>query len=97
MPLNEIIAEVIGSPATSPKVKAVFDQITDRFGSEFDALLKVPILDIKKSNGEKLAQAIGKVRSGNILIDPGYDGEFGVVKIDSAKQNLEEVEQEVLF
>ncbi len=97
VPLNEIIAEVIGSPATSPKVKVIFDQITEKFGSEFDALLKIPISDIEKSNGEELAQAIGKVRSGNILIDPGYDGEFGVVKIENEKDEEEKVEQEVMF
>jgi uncharacterized protein (TIGR00375 family) len=94
VPLNEIIAEVIGGPATSVKVKAIFDQLTEKFTSEFEVLLKTPIEEIAKSNGEDLASAIGKVRSGNIFITPGYDGEYGVVKIDSAeaKESSEKIE-----
>ncbi len=97
VPLNEIIAEVIGSPSTSPKVKAIFDQITDRFSSEFDVLLKTPISEIEKTNGEELAIAIEKVRSGNITIEPGYDGEYGVVKIEKEENIEEKAEQEALL
>lgn len=97
VPLNEIIAEVIGSPATSPKAKAIFDQMTERFGSEFDALLKTPIPEIEKTNGDEIARAIEKVRSGNITIEPGYDGEYGVVKIEKEENIEEKAEQEVLL
>lgn len=98
VPLNEIIAEVIGSPVNSPKVKVIFDQLCDRFDSEFNILLKTSIDDISKSNGEELAEAILKVRNGNIFISPGYDGEFGVVKIETFKEESEEkVEQESLL
>lgn len=98
VPLNEIIAETLGSPATSVKVKALFDQVTKKFTSEFEVLLKTPIDEISKAFGEGLAGAILKVRNGNIYISPGYDGEFGVVKIDSTKEEKEEkLEQESLF
>ena len=36
---------------------------------------------IEKIAGSRIASAIEKVRSGDIVIDPGYDGVFGVVKI----------------
>lgn len=99
VPLNEIIAETIGSPATSVKVKALFDQITEKFRSEFEVLLKTSVNDISKVFGEELAESILKVRNGNIFISPGYDGEFGIVKIDSAEQNHTEKKsaQESLF
>jgi uncharacterized protein (TIGR00375 family) len=100
VPLNEIIAETIGSPPASPKVKVLFDQLTEKFYSEFEILLKTSIDEIAKSAGEELANAILKVRNGNIFISPGFDGEFGVVKIESDSEALEEetsVKQSSLF
>ena len=31
--------------------------------------------------GERIAEGIDKVRRGDLVIDPGYDGVFGVVKL----------------
>lgn len=98
VPLNEIIAESLGSPATSVKVKALFDQLTTSIGSEFDILLKISVDEIQKVAGEAVAEAILKVRNGNIYISPGYDGEYGVVKIESEEKSPEkQPEQEALF
>lgn len=94
VPLNEIIAESIGSPVGSEKVKIKFDELCLEFGSEIDVLLKTPIADLIKSKGEKIAEGIAKVRGGDIVIEPGYDGEYGKVKIwsetnDIVKEKLE--------
>lgn len=98
VPLNEIIAESLHSTAASVKVKPVYDMLTDKFGSEFEVLLKTPIDEVQKAAGEELAEAILKVRNGNIFISPGYDGEYGVVKIESVDKSPEkQPEQEALF
>ncbi len=98
VPLNEVIAESLEVPVTSIKVKPIFDLLTDKFESEFEVLLKTPISEIAKVGGEDLARAIEKVRSGNIFISPGFDGQFGIVKIEKDKErDIEKVEQEVLF
>lgn len=81
VPLQEIIAESIGSPVTSPKVQLPYGQLVDNLGGEFSVLLTAQKEDIAKLVGEKIAVAIAKVRAGDIVIDPGYDGVFGVVKI----------------
>lgn len=81
VPLNEIIAEAIGSPVTSVKTKAKYDELCKNLASEFDILLKIPIEDIEKAAGEKIAEGIKKVRGEDIVIKPGYDGVYGVVKI----------------
>ena len=98
VPLQEIIAEAVGSPVTSPKVQGPYQQLTDTFNGEFHVLLKTPISEITKLMGGKIAQGIDKVRSGDIVIEPGFDGVFGVVKIwkegeekpllDSSKEQL---------
>jgi len=80
VPLNEIIAETIGSPTTSEKVRQSFDDLCNKFGSEINILLNVELSEIEKENS-KLAEGIGKVRKGDIVIEPGFDGEYGIVKI----------------
>lgn len=81
VPLQEIIAETIGGAPTAVNVQNEYKKLTNQFSSEFAVLLQTNIADIAKVAGEKIAQAIHKVREGDIVIDPGYDGVFGVVKI----------------
>lgn len=98
VPLQEVIAECIGSPVTSPKVQTPYRQLTDALGGEFSVLLSASHDEIAKIAGERVAVGIQKVRKGDIVIDPGYDGVFGVVKlwkegeekplIDASKEQL---------
>ncbi len=98
VPLNEVIAESMRVTAASVKVRPVFDLLTEKFGSEFEVLLRIPIDEIEKATNQNLAQAILKVRNGNIFISPGFDGEYGIVKIESSEKSPEkQSEQEVLF
>lgn len=86
VPLNEIIAESLQSTVASEKVKQLFTSLCKQFGSEIDILLNCSIADIAKFAGDKLAEGIEKVRSGNIVVEPGYDGEYGKVKIWNQKE-----------
>src|SRR5262249_7031448 len=81
VPLQEVIAESIGAPFASPKVKVIFDNLTKSLADEFTILLKTPLEEIIKIAGPKVAEGIQKVREAKIVIKPGYDGVFGVVKI----------------
>jgi len=80
VPLVEIIAEAVGSPVASTRVQPVYQKLTDTF-DEFSLLLSIPVSEIRKVAGDRIAAGIEKVRKGDIVIDPGYDGVFGVVKI----------------
>lgn len=81
VPLMEILAEAYGVGVGSRKVTGNYELITNNCGSEFKVLLETPVEEIKKFLGERVAEAIAKVRSGDIHIEPGYDGVFGKVKI----------------
>ena len=82
VPLQEIISEAIGAPVTSDKVKSTYNLLTKEFSSEMSILLKEAIQDVEKVAGNsRIAQGIDKVRKGDIVIEPGYDGVFGVVRI----------------
>ena len=86
VPLAEIIAEVTGGSPNNKGVQNEYFKLVDYFGSEFKVLTEVKIDDLTKISGEKIASAIGKVRSGDIFVDPGYDGVFGKVKIQSGEK-----------
>ena len=55
--------------------------ITKTFGSELDILQNVDLEILEKKNSAIFAEAIRRVRQGNIVLQGGYDGEFGIVKI----------------
>ncbi len=81
IPLPEIIAETLNVGATSKKVGEVYMGLLETLGSEFSILMDVPISDIEKAGPPRLAEAIGMVRLGKVNIAPGYDGEYGRIKI----------------
>jgi uncharacterized protein (TIGR00375 family) len=82
VPLQEIIAETIDSPVASKKVKEAYFRLTSSLGSEVDILTKLTPVEVGKEFGNsKLAEALEKIRKGDIFIDPGYDGIYGEVHI----------------
>lgn len=86
VPLLEIVAEGLSSTVSSEKVKMLFEKLCKELGSEINVLLKSSEEDIRKVGGEKVAQGVMKVRKGDILIEPGFDGEYGKVKIWNEEQ-----------
>lgn len=96
VPLIEIIAESQNVMIGSKKVKEIYDNLILNLGSEFDILLKIEISKIKELAGERIADGIEKVRQGNIVIKPGYDGVFGIVKIwDQENKSHSNITKEV--
>ena len=81
VPLNEIIAESYGMQVGAGKVKKMFDTLCDAFSDEIEVLLKAPIASIAAAADDRIAEGIKKVRGGDIVIRPGFDGEYGIVKI----------------
>jgi len=83
VPLQEIIAEALGAGVNTLKVKRDYKRLVTEAGSEFALLLDTSPEDLVKLAGERLAEGIIRVRSGEISITPGFDGEFGKIKIFS--------------
>lgn len=81
VPLIEILGEVYQTGVGSKIVESEYMKLTDHFGGEFAVLLATPIPEIERFGGERLAQALERVRTGQIAIQPGYDGVFGKVNI----------------
>ncbi len=81
VPLQQIIAESFGTSTASKKVLTEYKKLVIALGSEIEVLTKASIAQIAKVSGEKIAEGVQKVRAGELVIDPGYDGVYGVVKI----------------
>lgn len=96
--LEEIIAESLNSTVASQKTKNGYHQLIERLGPELKILTKIPIEDISKSGGERLAEGVKRVREGKLSIQPGYDNTYGVVKIWNGEQEKKkDLEQVGLF
>ncbi len=81
IPLEEVIAEAKGCGRDTVGVKNEYRRLCNIFGNEFEILLNTPIDELKSNTEEKIAIAVDRVRRGDVVINPGFDGEFGKVKI----------------
>lgn len=91
--LEQVIAAGLGVTTGSQKVPEMYTKMCSSLGSEIDILLKVDLSEIEKQTSARIAATINKVRGGGIEISPGFDGEYGKVRIwNSAEQNP--IEQE---
>jgi uncharacterized protein (TIGR00375 family) len=97
VPLKEIISECLGVGVISQAVKKEYDKLINVFDSEFNILLDASIEEIEKASDKLTAEAIKRVREGDLSISPGFDGEFGKVSIFSQKQDRAKISQKVLF
>lgn len=80
--LDKVIAEAIGIKSRrSKRVMKEYDLLTRKFGSEIHILLHADLQKIGASSGQTIAEAIRRVREGKLQVDPGYDGEYGEVRI----------------
>ena len=92
VPLLTVLAECFGTAPTTQKALNEYKKLISSLGNELKILTKVSIEDIAKISGEKVAEGIKKDREGDLVIDPGYDGVYGVVKIwqDGEKNMIEQ-------
>ena len=81
IPLAEIIAETIGVGRASKAVDRAYQNLIEKLGSEFSILIDASLDDIERAGSSLIREAIARVRAGNVHIAPGYDGEFGTIRI----------------
>ncbi|MBW7996641.1 MAG: AAA family ATPase [Candidatus Glassbacteria bacterium] len=81
VPLSEVLAECLDVGPATKKVRAQLDCLLRRVGSELHVLRSAPLDQIARVGGQLVAEAVRRNRDGEVKIEPGYDGEYGTVRI----------------
>ncbi len=97
IPLPEILGEVYGVGASSKQVQQNYAVLLAKLGSELTILQDLPLEEIQQAGGPLLAEGIRRMRTGELTIDAGYDGEYGVVKLFEAQEREVSAAQLGLF
>ncbi len=89
--LDKIIAEAIGVKSRgSKKAQMEYNNIIKQLGSELYILMDAPLADIKTAASPMIAEGIKRAREGKLIISPGFDGQYGTVKIFSEEDKSSE-------
>lgn len=80
IPLVEILGELAGKGPASKTVQERYWQLIGRLGSEFDILRKLPLGRLEAAD-EQLAEAVKRLRAGQVTREAGYDGVYGTIKV----------------
>jgi len=81
LPLEEIIAAVLGQQPNTKKVAAIYDRLVDYYGSELAVLLDLAEAELAAVTPPQVLDGIMRARRGEVRITPGYDGEYGKVQL----------------
>ena len=81
VPLEELLAETLSVGRRSKAVESVYRKLCAEFGSELEVLVRARSGDIQRVVGEQVAQAILKARTGQVVAEPGFDGQYGTVRV----------------
>lgn len=97
IPLPEIIGEVLGAGPASKKVCAAYTDLIKQGGNEFAVLLDHAHDDLSRMTSPEIAEAIRRVRAGQVSVQPGYDGVYGTIRIFEEHERQGKSAQASLF
>ncbi|MBI2100676.1 MAG: DNA helicase UvrD [Candidatus Vogelbacteria bacterium] len=81
VPFDEVIGEALGLGKQSKAVWREYEAAIQKLGSEFAILLDASEGDLRSGLPPAVAEAVVRMRRGEVAITPGYDGEYGIIKI----------------
>ncbi len=81
VPLDEVIGEALGQGPGTKAVLALWDRLVAEAGNELAVLFFMPGPAVRELAGERVATAVEKMRRGEVLAIPGYDGVYGKIRI----------------
>ncbi|WP_203914898.1 UvrD-helicase domain-containing protein [Rhizocola hellebori] len=79
--LHEVLGEIEGVGPKSKTVEGKVNALVAALGPELDILTSVPISEVAAAGGELLAEGVRRLRAGKVTRVPGYDGEYGVIRL----------------
>jgi uncharacterized protein (TIGR00375 family) len=97
IPFDEILAEISGCGPQSKRVKELRETVLAKLGPELAILTELSLSDIETAKIPLLAEAVQRIRNHALHIQPGYDGEFGVIRIFTEDEKEELLGQKMMF
>ncbi|MBB5627223.1 endonuclease Q family protein [Sphaerisporangium krabiense] len=80
VPLPEVVGEILGVGPKTKKVRTEIDRLTAALGPELAILEELPVETIAV-HSPRLGEAVDRLRRGQVTKDPGYDGEYGAIRL----------------
>jgi uncharacterized protein (TIGR00375 family) len=80
VPLPEIMSEILGVGPRSKRVLRKVDELVAALGPELAILEDVPV-DVIGARSPLLAEAVSRLRRGEVIREAGYDGEYGTIRL----------------
>jgi DNA helicase-2/ATP-dependent DNA helicase PcrA len=81
IPLGEILSELLGCGRGTVKVETLYERLLAELGPELPILMELDLDRLKRAAGPLLAEAVGRMRKGEVIRAPGYDGEYGTIRL----------------
>ena len=81
MPLPELVGAAVGHAPSSKGVQREYVRMLEELGPEFQILREIPEEEIRRCAGERIAEGVRRLRTGEVERIPGYDGEYGTIRV----------------
>ena len=79
--LADLLGDVLNAGPRTKKVQNVLRKLCDELGSEMEVLARADEFALTRVAGEPVAEAILKARRGQVSVEPGFDGQYGTVRV----------------
>lgn len=81
VPLKEVLAETLEVGVGGKQVDRDYHKLLSLFGNELFILRELDLSRLEEAGFPLLKLALERMRKGDIRIEPGYDGEYGIVSL----------------
>ena len=81
IPLPEVLSELLNVGPATKKVAMFYEKLLMELGPELPILMDISLDDIKTAGGPLLAEAIKRMRQRQVIVEAGYDGEYGIIRL----------------
>ena len=97
IPLADVLSEVLQVGPQTKKVGRAYRCILEELGPELAVLRTLDLETIDGLGMPLLAEAIGRMRTGEVIASAGYDGEYGRITVFSETDRQRLLGQQMLF